>query len=107
MCPYTDATQSGVIMTAFALGRPVIATDVGGFSDVITHEKTGLLVKPKDVDDLYNKILYLLNNVSLRLEMEKNIKAFRSRAEFNWGNIAEKYIKLYLEIYNSENSNSN
>ena len=35
MCPYTDATQSGVVYSSFALNTPVIATNVGGLSEMI------------------------------------------------------------------------
>ena len=35
VCPYTDATQSGVIMSAFAFNKPVIATDVGGLPEMV------------------------------------------------------------------------
>lgn len=31
VCPYTDATQSGVVMSAFAFKKPVIASNVGGY----------------------------------------------------------------------------
>lgn len=35
VCPYRDATQSGVVMTAFALGKPVITSKVGGLHEPI------------------------------------------------------------------------
>jgi glycosyltransferase involved in cell wall biosynthesis len=37
------------ILEAMALGRPVVATDVGGTPEQIEHERTGLLVAPGDV----------------------------------------------------------
>jgi len=48
VCPYTDATQSGVVMTAYAFHKPVIATKVGGLSEVVINNFTGKLVPPKD-----------------------------------------------------------
>jgi D-inositol-3-phosphate glycosyltransferase len=45
--PYHAASQSGVIPVAYALGRPVIATRVGGLPEVVTSE-TGALVPPRD-----------------------------------------------------------
>ncbi len=46
VCPYRDATQSGVVMTAFAVGKMVIATNVGSFSEYIKEEMNGLLTEP-------------------------------------------------------------
>lgn len=43
--PYRDASQSGVAPTAFANGRPVIATDVGALSEAIGDGTNGLLVR--------------------------------------------------------------
>ncbi|WP_295772270.1 glycosyltransferase family 4 protein [uncultured Mucilaginibacter sp.] len=48
VCPYLDATQSGVLMTAFALNKTVIASDVGSFPEFITDNYNGLLVPPSN-----------------------------------------------------------
>lgn len=106
VCPYTDATQSGVVMTAFALNKPVIASDIRSFSEVITDGKTGLLFKTRDVDDLKSKMLYLLDHDSLRVEMARNITDFKELPDYNWDGIAKKYLKLYETIFHNENSNS-
>lgn len=50
--PYLSASQSGVIQIAYALGRPVIATRVGGLPEVVFPGQTGLLIPPGDVDAL-------------------------------------------------------
>lgn len=46
--PYRSATQSGVTAIAFHFGVPVIATDVGGLAEIVTHERTGLIVPRPD-----------------------------------------------------------
>ena len=45
--PYRSATQSGVTQVAYALGVPVITTDVGGLAETVTPE-TGLIVPPEN-----------------------------------------------------------
>lgn len=40
------------LLEALALGRPVVATDVGGVSSVVEHERTGLLVPPGKPEEL-------------------------------------------------------
>lgn len=54
--PYLNATQSAVAKTALASGLPVIASDVGGLAEVVTHDVTGLLVPPGNPDALSNAL---------------------------------------------------
>ena len=95
VCPYTDATQSGVIMTSYSLCKPVVATNVGGLGEMIEDGKTGMLVPPKDVDSLAETIISLLANESLRSNMEKRIKEEYFSGDKSWKVIADKYIEFY------------
>lgn len=54
---------------ALACGCPVIASNVGGIPDIVIDGKTGLLFEPKDVDDLKDKINYMINNKNDALKM--------------------------------------
>lgn len=56
VCPYKDATQSGVLMTAFALNTPVIATEVGAFPEYIDDGKNGMLFPVNDILALAKKM---------------------------------------------------
>ena len=62
VCPYKDATQSGVLMTAFGLKTPVIATNVGSFPEFIEDDVNGLLVPGDDAQKLSEQICYALRN---------------------------------------------
>lgn len=62
VCPYKDATQSGVLMTAFGLKTPVIATNVGSFPEFIDDNVNGLLISPNDVKKLAEGIRFALRN---------------------------------------------
>ena len=55
-----------VVLEAMAAGLPVVATDVGGLSEVVKHGETGSLVAPKDVAALANAISHLLADDTLR-----------------------------------------
>lgn len=95
VCPYTDATQSGVIMTSFALGKPVIATNVGGLSEMIENGKTGLLVPPKNADALAEAIMLILQDEKMRKNMSQQIFLDFSEGAKSWRSIAKKYIDIY------------
>jgi glycosyltransferase involved in cell wall biosynthesis len=56
LLPYRSASQSGVAALAFAHGRPVIATRVGGLPDAVRAGKDGLLCPPEDPDALARTI---------------------------------------------------
>lgn len=55
VCPYKDATQSGVLMTSFSLNIPVVATNVGAFPEYIDDDVNGLLALP-EVESLTDAI---------------------------------------------------
>jgi D-inositol-3-phosphate glycosyltransferase len=46
--PYRSGTQSGVVPLAYAHGRGVVTTRVGGLAEAVRDEETGLLVPPAD-----------------------------------------------------------
>lgn len=98
VCPYTDATQSGVIMTSYSLCKPVVATNVGGLGEMVDNQKTGLLVPPKDVDALAHAIIALLNDDAKREEMANNIQSDYFTGDKAWSVIAKKYIEFYKFI---------
>jgi glycosyltransferase involved in cell wall biosynthesis len=60
------------ILEALAVGRPVVATSVGGVPSIIRHEETGLLVPPGDPASLASGINRMLENHELRAELGRN-----------------------------------
>lgn len=66
VCPYREATQSGVVMTAFALQKSVIGTLVGAFPEYIAPGMNGLLAEPNAID-LADKIIEALNDCQYRI----------------------------------------
>lgn len=95
VCPYTDATQSGVVYSSFALNTPVIATKVGGLPEMIDDGETGIIVPPKDVNALASAILSYLNNPELLKKMNMNIAESAKSGNGSWDIIAEEYISIY------------
>lgn len=98
VCPYTEATQSGVIMTSFALNKPVVATDVGALAEMVENGRTGVIVPPRDIQCLADAIIMLLTDDFKVQQMSKNIEEDFSTGEKSWSAIAEKYIEYYKQI---------
>lgn len=98
VCPYTDATQSGIIANSFGLDTPVIATNVGGLPDMVEDGKTGLIVPPKDSRSLADAIIKLLNDNSLLSQMQSNIRQENKDGEKSWKHLAKGYLNFYQTI---------
>lgn len=97
VCPYLDATQSGVVLTAYAFNKPVIATNVGGLPEYVYHNKTGLLVPPGDPNALAEAIIDLLQNPEKRRQMKKEIQRL-AKTELSWDRIAERTVEVYEKV---------
>lgn len=90
-----DTEALGVVMIeAMSCEKPVIASNVGGITDIVQDKINGLLVPPGDVSALAQAIVKLATNNALREEMGK--KAKKSIDErFNWDKIIDSLISLY------------
>ena len=80
------------MLEAGAAGVPVIATDVGGTSEIIDDGKNGFLVPAKNVKELKEKIKKLLGDKKLQKKFSKNIK--EKVKEFDWSESVEKFYRL-------------
>lgn len=83
-----------VLMEAAAVGRPVVATRVGGTSEVVLHERTGLLVEPNDPQGLAEAITKLLTDRALA---ERFGRAGRLLAEERFS--VERQLSQTLRIW--------
>lgn len=95
--PYTEMSgMSGVLNVAYAFGKPVVVSDVGGLDEAVEHGKTGLLVPPRDPRALADAIIQLLVDSNLRATMEEYVKA--RAEELSWNSIAKKTMEVYKEV---------
>jgi len=89
-----------VIKEAFYLKIPIIATNVGGIPEIISHEETGMLVPPDDPKKLKETIIQLLSNKELTEKLANNGFDFVMN-NFTWEVLLPKYIKFYEKLLNS------
>ncbi len=92
--PSLQENLSNVIMESMSCGTPVVAFDIGGNRDLITHKHNGYLSKMGDTNDLAEGIQYVLNSgLELgKMARESVEKQFASKV------VVDKYIKLYSSI---------
>ena len=81
---------------AQSCGRPVVAFDCTGLTDVVSHRQTGYLAKPYDVDDLAAGIAWTLND---QARLDQLGAAARERACNVWTEpvVARQYLAAYSE----------
>lgn len=84
--PYISATQSGVVQTSFNFNKPVITTNVGGLSEAVKNDKTGLIVPPNDTKALSDAIIKFFKENKAK-KFIHNIK--KEKDKFSW----KKYIQ--------------
>ncbi|MDB3959294.1 glycosyltransferase family 4 protein [Candidatus Pelagibacter sp.] len=82
------------LIEASSSGCAIITTNVTGCRDVIKKNFNGLLSKPRNTDDLKNKLEKVISNQSLRLKFSKNS---RQKALKDFG--IDKFINKNLELY--------
>jgi glycosyltransferase involved in cell wall biosynthesis len=92
--PYLDATQSGVAAAAFANGRPVVATQVGGLSEIVVDGVNGLLIEPGSSAALADALTRLLSS-DMEWQRLADGATATARGPLNWSQIAEEMAGAY------------
>jgi glycosyltransferase involved in cell wall biosynthesis len=90
-----------VLIESMAMRKPIVATDVGGVSELVINNKTGFLIPPRDSTKLCDAIVKLLED---KEKAEKFGAAGRELAEqkFSLTQMVNKYENLYTQIVENE-----
>ena len=99
VCPYLDATQSGVVMSAYAFNKPCIVTNVGGMPEMVGFGKYGMIVPPKDSNALADAMCTIIERPDLLQEFSKEIHNDYEKGDRSWKHVAKN---LYESVYNCE-----
>lgn len=86
-----------VVLEAYVLSKPVIATQVDGAKEIIQDNKTGFLVPPRDWEKLANAIKLLLKNQKTREEFGKKGKEFVAQ-NFSLDRMVKDIEELYEQL---------
>ncbi len=98
----TEGLGVGAI-EAYAHGKPVVCSAVGGIPDAVLHEITGLLVPQKDPDRLAAAILAILRNPQHANRMAAAGMEF-ARERFCWHRISDRLEQIYFDAVARDHS---
>ncbi|WP_367897793.1 glycosyltransferase family 4 protein [Leptospira sp. WS58.C1] len=92
--PYRSATGSGVATIAYHFEKPILATRVGGFLDMVIEGKTGFLIEAGNSDLIAKKIASLS-----RKSLEKMKPAIRDfKKSFTWESMTSKVLEFHSQL---------
>jgi len=95
--PATGRESFGIILLeAMAVGKPIVASDIEGYANVVSHGVDGLLVPPADKGSLAQALISLLADGSLRQKM--GAKGRAKALEHSWEQIAKKVLNYYVRV---------
>lgn len=87
-----------VAVDAIFMGKPVVASSIGGIKDLIKDGDTGFLVSEKDSTAIAEKVIFIKNNYANALKIAQ--KARKCMLEnYSWNIVTEKFIKAYLSLF--------
>ena len=92
------------LLEAMAVGKPVIATRVGGIPEIVKPNENGILVEPNNIDELVNAIMYMLNNKeeAKRKGLEGAKLVFE---KFRTEIVVDKLERIYEEVISNYSGN--
>jgi glycosyltransferase involved in cell wall biosynthesis len=99
--PSDSESLSNVVLESMAAGVPVVASRVGGNSELVSEQR-GLLVPPDDEAALAAAVERLLNDAALRAELGRNAREY-AQANFSMKQMHERYEGLYTRLLVKKN----
>lgn len=100
--PSLNEGRPNVVLEAMACELPVVATDVGGVSELIRHAVTGFLVPPKDAVALGQRVMQLLQNKHLRETMGKASRRRIFEMGLSWEQCVAHMRTVYRDAMRQE-----
>ncbi len=83
-----------VLLEAMALGKPVVATRIGGVPLVIEEDVNGILCPPGDTNALEQAIARLVENPAMQQQLSREARSAVEK-RFNWRKVARQFAELF------------
>jgi len=94
LIPSLQENFPNVILESFACGIPVVGFDSGGIPEMVRPGETGLLARVENVEELSEKVDWMINHSEERQQMGLNARRVVER-EYSLEIEVKRYIKLY------------
>ena len=88
-------------LESMAMGKTVLASDVGGHRELIEKDRTGVLFTAESGDDLVKQSVRLAKDPALRADIGEAGRQFVSR-ERSWAKLAQRYVEIYQEAISAK-----
>ncbi|MFX1465851.1 MAG: glycosyltransferase, partial [Promethearchaeota archaeon] len=88
---------SRVLLETLHFGKPVIATKTGGTPEIIRDGENGLLIEPKNAEQLADKILFLYKNPDVCKRIQEKAKSY-SIKNLNSRALTKKFVNMYETV---------
>lgn len=98
--PSISSKQEGfgiVVLEALACETPVISTEIVGVAADVKKSNSGIIIPPRDVDELANAIIRILSHDDKSKEMGKNGRIFVEKS-YTWYRVAKMMENVYMEL---------
>lgn len=95
LLPYKSASQTGIISTCSLYGKPVIATKVGAFPEMVKDGGNGILIDPNDEQALATAIKKVVLNKGVIDKLGEEMSNWGKDDSYSWLSIANQTIALY------------
>jgi glycosyltransferase involved in cell wall biosynthesis len=101
--PYRQVHASGVLSLVLNMDRPIVATSVGCFREMLVDGRHGFVVPPEDPAALADALTKLARDETLRRMMSRNVRQLRKSLP-GWHSIAEETTKIYRKVLEARSS---
>lgn len=96
--PYLNASQSGVLLSAYAAGKPVVVTATGGLGEVVRDGESGFVVPPRDAAAIARAILAILEDPDTGRRLGREASRL-AETVYSWRRAGAMTRRLYESLF--------